>query len=369
MSNALLEAMGDVSYLMDTPGAYLRGALSGKLGDRASGEEMLGSWGVDAGPMGGLAAEMVADPLALAGIAGGAYKGIQGLTRAARGLSHADDANPLLRAVAGLVGDESGALRPFQEIGRRTDPDWVNTRDWFHGTATPGLTPETLDPMLTKETGLFGRGVYKTSNPRVASGYATARAESAPWKSYRQIAQELYDRRLAETGRTDTPWPAEAEITQALRNAIPQPIVYKAETNLGKIADLDAPVTEELKRAFEQVALRTGRHSRVKEHLYDLWSEGRPAGDMLQYIHPASFKGFDPSAPDEMIRALRERGIDALTHTGGIRAGRDKTLHDVLISLDPNDTISQVGRANQITRLEPQQIEDLMRQMRGLQSG
>ncbi len=116
--NPLFEAMGDVGYLMDTPGAYLRGALSGNLGQRASGQDMLQSWGLDAGPMGGMAAEMVADPFALAGLAGGAYKGIQGLTKGAQALSHADDVNPLMKAAAGFVGNESGVL-DMDEVARR----------------------------------------------------------------------------------------------------------------------------------------------------------------------------------------------------------------------------------------------------------
>ncbi len=112
MSNPLLDLLGDVGYAADTPGAYLRGALSGRLGERAAGEDMLNSWGLDGGPLGGMAAEMVLDPLMLAGLAGGAYKGIQGVTRAGRALGHADDAGPLARAVGRFVGDETGALVP-----------------------------------------------------------------------------------------------------------------------------------------------------------------------------------------------------------------------------------------------------------------
>ncbi len=120
MSNAILDAIGDVGYLMDTPGAYLRGALSGQLGNRASGEDMLQSWGVDAGPVGGMAAEMVADPLALAGLAGGAYKGfrgIQALTRAAQRSAQVDDlAHAGLRLNSGMRDNTA-----FSELMRGDD--------------------------------------------------------------------------------------------------------------------------------------------------------------------------------------------------------------------------------------------------------
>src|SRR5690606_29549719 len=42
---AILSGVGAVGETLDAPGAYLRGALSGRLGERASGREMLESWG------------------------------------------------------------------------------------------------------------------------------------------------------------------------------------------------------------------------------------------------------------------------------------------------------------------------------------
>jgi hypothetical protein len=46
-------------------------------------------------------------------------------------------------------------------------------------------------------------------------------------------------------------------------------------------------------------------------------------------------------APNQLIRALRGEGYDALTHTGGTRMGRD--YHQTVIALDPNDVLG-VGR-------------------------
>ncbi len=144
MANPFLDLLGDVGYALDTPGAYLRGALSGQVGQRASGQDMLGSWGLDAGPLGGMAAEMVLDPLMLAGMAGGAVKGLQGINAATRGARavaglgeaapmarrlaelkggvetpldavrfasrQGESSNPIMRGIAGFAGDETGAV-------------------------------------------------------------------------------------------------------------------------------------------------------------------------------------------------------------------------------------------------------------------
>lgn len=65
--NALMDALDGIGYALDTPGAYLRGALSGRFGERASGQEMLSSLGMEDPVAGaGFAAELVSDPLAIA---------------------------------------------------------------------------------------------------------------------------------------------------------------------------------------------------------------------------------------------------------------------------------------------------------------
>jgi hypothetical protein len=123
--NALLDAIGDIGYALDTPGAYLRGALGGQIGNRMSGEEMLSSYGMDAGPIGGFAAEAVLDPLALAGLAGGAIKGVGGLTRGARAMAGMGEADPLARRLAELaagVEDPLDAARLAYQQGATANP-------------------------------------------------------------------------------------------------------------------------------------------------------------------------------------------------------------------------------------------------------
>lgn len=86
--DAILSGLSTAGYVLDTPGALLRGALSGRPGERASGRDMLESWGVlgenqdgiDAGDVLGFGADVLVDPLNLLGA---------GMVK--RGLGLADD--------------------------------------------------------------------------------------------------------------------------------------------------------------------------------------------------------------------------------------------------------------------------------------
>tara|TARA_R110000803_G_scaffold205530_4_gene272297 strand:+ start:18039 stop:19439 length:1401 start_codon:yes stop_codon:yes gene_type:complete len=79
-------------YALDTPGALARGALGGEFGERLSGREMLENWnllseneeGLDWGDAAGFGAEMLIDPLALAGPVFGAFKGGQAAMKTAK---------------------------------------------------------------------------------------------------------------------------------------------------------------------------------------------------------------------------------------------------------------------------------------------
>jgi hypothetical protein len=522
--NPLLELLGDAGHILDTPGAYLRGAMAGRPGERASGQEMLGDWGIDGGFAGGLAADIALDPLNLLGGAG-AIKGGQALARRMGGggrlASRLDDfrlderlaglgpgrslpesmAMPppeLTREMVGLPGpgpnplaermrefgaDEYGALRPFMEIGRRSDPDFVNAKTWYHGTATPGLTPENLDIMKTDPNGLFGRGLYMSdeghffdpatapANPTVddmiTGGYANARHEGslAQWQrenspslafsrwadsgdpaeragavsaSFRQhgLGDLLESRRAAAEQMGGGPWEVESahrlisrlermgndpatfeRVRAALgdlglhQGPMPsaRPRVYEAGTDFGKILDLDLPVGSNpgfRDWSGDMMGMADRRHLddiadleslieakwRESEHYVPYMPDGTPVRggidpiveleDMTQALEfnrsqplpsrqlgellgggdtPTSevfnelmgvFRHPGRMDEDLLIRLLREGGYDAMTHTGGLRWGGGRDLHQTLIGLDPNDTISKVGRTGQVPRFD-----------------
>lgn len=175
---------------LSLPGAYARGALAGRPGETATSQELLGSMGVThPSPLGTLAWDVATDPLTYAGPglmkAGGQAADL--LRTGGQILGQGPAANPLVNALRKVTEEESGALglkfdpyRHAAEAGkRRFDPEWVNQRTFYHGTATP-LESTALNPLKTSQSGLFGRGIYTTdegglAEPVVTSGYATAR--------------------------------------------------------------------------------------------------------------------------------------------------------------------------------------------------
>jgi hypothetical protein len=202
-----------------------------------------------------------------------------------------------------------------------TDPNDLNQRTFYHGSGTANLRPEALDPTATKIEGLYSQGIYLTDNPDIAKGYATAR-----------------------------------------RNA-KSPTLYEAGVNVGKVLDLEAPITPDVAQIMEARArqllddepeylapvlqkLRGGTSGDVMEELgkqVELYSKGN--------MIPISefYDGFGLLSEE-----LKHAGYDALTHVGGKKTGRNP--HQVLILLDPNDRYAQTGRSGQVTRFEPSSL-------------
>jgi hypothetical protein len=103
---SLADILGTVGYALDTPGAYTRGLLAGKPGKRASGRDVLrlgpNKPGLDAGDIGGFAAEMALDPLNWIG--GWAIKkGVQGLSAALKARKAATAAGSVAPEVASAL--------------------------------------------------------------------------------------------------------------------------------------------------------------------------------------------------------------------------------------------------------------------------
>ena len=68
---SLMDVIGGIGYALDTPGAYTRGLLAGKPGQRVSGRELVepvfgeNKEGFDAGDIPGFLADILVDPLNL----------------------------------------------------------------------------------------------------------------------------------------------------------------------------------------------------------------------------------------------------------------------------------------------------------------
>lgn len=135
--------LSKIGYVLDTPGAYLRGILAGEPGERVSGQRVLKNMGViskDDNPflslpgLGGFAADVLLDPLNL--LPG--FMGIKAATKAQRATKlvggHLDEAEKLaatfLREQKAAKGLHARAAQTAAEAGQ----------------AIPDFVPKTMDP-------------------------------------------------------------------------------------------------------------------------------------------------------------------------------------------------------------------------------
>lgn len=211
--NALWDILSGAGTVLDTPHAFVRTALSGRNPfpgifdpeQRASGRDMLQSWGVagedqegwDAGDIGGLAVELLDPFTIIPGLKGGKYLGkmMTGSKRPAildeierlGSFRKSDDLDDL--AMKYLEPDyppvkfEKEAAPLLTELKpQQRYQDWLSmnaVKDesgkplrLFHGTGNvfDDFSPDAFSSGAGGD--FMGRGVYMTDNPKIASGYA-----------------------------------------------------------------------------------------------------------------------------------------------------------------------------------------------------
>lgn len=155
--SALLDALGFVGNVLDTPGSILRGLMAGDPGkafsgvldpsQRVSGRDMLQRWGalgeneegLDAGDVGGFLAEMITDPVNLLGV--GALRGAVKADRLrALGPMHPGGAEKLLGTVP-KVNQYGDIATPYAHVGevlQRVDNLSPDIQRRFFGEIPPG---------------------------------------------------------------------------------------------------------------------------------------------------------------------------------------------------------------------------------------
>ena len=303
----------DFFYALDTPGAYARGALSGRLGRRASGEDVLRSWGAkDPNKWAGIAAEMVLDPINL--IPGGL--GLKAL-RGAKAATAANKATRIMIKKGAMPRRLAAETSVMDKAGK---PMAV-----YHGTQFPF---EKVDLSKSDPASLYGPGFYTTKSPRVASGYAER-------KSFMPGMGKGHHR---------------------------APHVRKAFMHSKKMFDVDANVTpDDLKRIAKAAIPITKRESLgdISGELKKLWAwdaEGRPLvkkgrpsdiygppmptkkqlyNDLVNLIEQwgTADDAIDVSGEARAIvnEILRAAGFDSIKHVGGALTGG--AAHNVHIGL------------------------------------
>lgn len=159
--NPLLDLLSAAGYVLDTPGALLRGVLAGRPGERVGGRELLEGYGLvnpnqeglDLGDVGGFAADMVLDPLNLVG--GGAM--------AKRFL-----AKPSLPAARGFAEAATGV--PFESTGYRIGPRSLADRTGVFWGENEGLVRDLYGAGRRRGMPLESATV-RLDNPYVMDGF------------------------------------------------------------------------------------------------------------------------------------------------------------------------------------------------------
>jgi hypothetical protein len=289
----------------------------------------------------------------------------------------------------------------------REAPEWINNKTWYHGTGVPDLRGEAVDPMKTRPEGLFGRGFYATSGEDVAKSYrdkglrdavgglGLGSPEVADDVADRAAAGEFADyfsrnRQPVESGwgqGDPTRWHPGKQalyLIEAARLAarhdplhqvppiyreaydlvtggrpLPRPVVYQFQPDFGKVLDLESGLSsakkyrgiasalrDEIATGIERSPLMPSARAADLRRLDEKIAENSRAMTIDRLIQGLVGDGFNVvpgTDQDPIVRALRQLGYDAMTHTGGQRAGGGDRLHQVVIALDPNDKLG-LGR-------------------------
>lgn len=325
--NALLDALGFIGNVADTPGSVARGLLAGDPGAafggvfdpsrRLSGRDMLerlgalgaNEEGLDFGDVAGFGAELATDPLNWLGAAG--IGKVAGMKNAAA----ANNARREMMLAKGAMPEEIAALtKVADEAG--------NPLRTFHGTP---YAYDAIDAAKFDRNAAYGPGYYTTADPSLASEYASL--DDSPIVEMRNN-KEMFMRgheRNAAFRRED-----------AARYAADPERAGRALQDAAREDALAAKIREELAKMPE---LRPN----VRTQFLDV----RNPFD-LEATYPANTFGSLPEAsgkdlfrslqgygmPDAATAQLRDLGYDGIKHLGGQIVG-DRP-HDVFIAFDPS---------------------------------
>jgi hypothetical protein len=371
--SALLDALGWIGSSLDKPGAAVRGLLSGDASQianlipfsdtlgitdpeqRVSGRNLLqkmGLFGDDAGIGGdvaGFGAELLTDPLNFLGAGLARMMGKAGKT------ARATNATREVALAAGGMPEEIAKLtRVVDEAGKPLKT--------YHGTSAAF---DAYDAAKLNPDSLYGKGIYTTANPEIASTYTS---KGLPPPSLQIVPGK--EKELLNTVR---------EITGYVPNwmqgdmlaSLAEDIVKGKKLELGgmpygsvsdpmrSIASADplraTALREKLASAIEEVSNSGNQNVRMqyidarKPLNLDMPNSHSPElNKVVQHflgenrLNPQWTAGdailelLGSGNPDAVMKSLRESGIDAFQHMGGGRIGKGKVRHQVTIALDPS---------------------------------
>lgn len=393
----LLDILGYIGSTFDKPGRAARAGLSFLTGgDRPAsellaalpfsdtmgltdpanavyGRDLLEQWGAlapnqegfDMGDVAGFGADIALDPL---NWFGGAI--VRSLHKAGK---TAASSNALRESLL-----TSGAMP--EEIARLTKAvDTAgNPIKTFHGTSAPYF--ESYDLSKADPDALFGRAVYTTANPEMASTYTEKGLMNAPLipKDTPEIVRLMrtaeHDPAFAHAympvSRPHIAHPEDIsnEISEYLQQATDSELVQGARSLIEVDPAAVKPLTQNLLPVFEEDLTGFGPHVRMqymdvrnpfnmdlplarqelekiasKTNTYDMLHEldrtksPQMAGERLWEILAGSGgEGVDKNLGQYL---LKKAGYDSIQHTGGLRTGMGGPTHDVFVAFDPSSQI------------------------------
>jgi hypothetical protein len=308
--NLIMAAIHGLGYALDTPGALTRGVIAGRPGTRATGREMLESLGIlgpndpnkwELGDFAGFGADMLVDPLNLLG-AGAIQKvlGVAGKAKAANASSQA------MRAVGAMPAELVSKLHPSM-----LDEATGLPKRLYHGTphVFDKYDLEKMDP-----NALFGRGIYTTDAPDIASTYAAKGATTV-----------------------HPPLPIETVRSEFARRAQSLPGDQRQRV-------LEWLNSEPLVTGSRGFTESKGAVRKAKRDLGIDWTDmippsvPAPQNVRMQYLDVRNPYRIEGMADAPSIDALRQAGFDGIQHEGGQLIGSQP--HNVTIAFDPAQVFS-----------------------------
>ena len=189
---------------------------------------------------------------------------------------------------------------PAYKFEYNTSPDSIRSRNFYHGTGTTSLTPDSIDPTITSHEGLYGPGFYLTDNPSIADGYAKARGKKTG-------QQQVYQANLDNANLLDLEQKTGRDVFDAAIQSF-QSYADLRESFAGAVSNADEMTGAEVYRILRQEVAIHSRQSMI------------PTGEYVENFLTLS-------------ENLYSKGFDGFTHIGGKNTGKDP--HQVVILFDP----------------------------------
>lgn len=177
--NDFMEILGALGYLLDTPGAYTRGMIAGRPGERVSGREMLEAYGLganqeglDLGDVLGFGADVLVDPLNL-------------MTMPLSGLKAARAASKIGKNRQVAKGIAEGTLIPREQLAQSAYPGPVYRLKPELGAPEEFFT-DYLDALRVAEAN--ASGAVRRGTPELAEAFGVD-----PFELTFKLQDRIYD--------------------------------------------------------------------------------------------------------------------------------------------------------------------------------